>query len=165
MWSMFGNHWTRLFPTSWLPIHMVIYYSLSFIVWILQKDEEAKLQVVQASRVVPCSHTLVTGSFTYLAGKAAAVQSFPWLKTRSRGSRHAGNTCWVPCLCFSPCFHLSTPPLPPLSWICHCLFFHLHLLSPPLIPPPLLLHLASLLCISIPASLHPCSAQSQAWQQ
>lgn len=91
-----------------------------------------------------------SSSLSYPACMPAAVSSFPWLRMRScrGGGRHAGNTCWVPCLRFSPCFHLSTSPSPPLFWICHCLFFHLYLFLPSTRPPPSL-HLcfpASRLC-------------------
>lgn len=49
---------------------------------------------------------------SHLACMAAAVL-FLWLKLRtcSGRGRHAGNTCWVHYLCFSPCFHLSAPSL------------------------------------------------------
>lgn len=84
----------------------------------------------------------------------AAAVSFPWLKLRicSGRCRHAGNTCWVHCLCFSLCFHPSAPPSPPLYRICHCHFFHLHLFSPSLSPATPLSHPFGFIL----PSLHPC---------
>lgn len=118
------THWLHCFL---LPNSSVTFSLPSLTVLFLKKDEEAKLDVAQASPVMPCGNRLATGSFSHPACVAAAVSSFLWLRTCSGGGRRAGNTCWVACLPF-----LSL--LLSLHRICHCLFFHLYPLSPP--PPP-----------------------------
>lgn len=85
---------------------------------------------------------------SYPARMAVAVSSSPWLKMKSCSGegRHAGNTCWVPCLRSSPCFHLSTPPSPPPPPNLSLPSLSCASISPPFLP-PLPLRLAS--------SLHP----------
>lgn len=121
-------------------IHVYILAGLFPITWLL-KDEEAKLDMAQASPVLACSNRLVTGSFSHpgLHGSSCVVVPLAGAENLQRRRQ----TCWQ----HLPLFLSFLPSLHP-SLATSLLNLSLPFLSsasifPSLLLPALLLHLAS----------------------